>query len=540
MSADNTFKTLDALGYYYGTRTILPVAEQNQTYFAYFDGIGNPGGEMINQTAYYIKYIIDVKGNVVNPEPKTEGGSRAEAIGLYNLNNNFELGKKATVKLIEPDPTKDNISIEPDVLGVYTITGLGTVRTIMTTEIGFFPNDYITTMSFYNPLNPNDKIADLPRFNGYYEYDNDYALFNSFETSASYFEGLSNEFYRGFDSSSVDDGPITPPKPYPYKIITALSSSVEVGTRVQFVFDLFLSQDKTGGQFYPGGTPNTTDALDNIITFKLRRNGVSIWNSGVISDINAKTLPFTSSPIIKTKRYILYTNFFNVSENDDFTFTYKLGFNASGSKAVHSPIIIASGSGIYISPEYRNNDLVPGFNVAYSPYFQKIENYPAYSRLYFSDQLEDIYGATPHAQSISIEQLKLNFRQPKIPFNNLQVGDNIRFEYNPSMYYKIVNIGTGAFITDPNNLTKLYIDIAPSLLPNPSGSDITAITSSIVTDHFSIYRIENDGRSVILNVPNTSEGTAYSGILQAEYSSEELVSNFDKLIIDLSQKEIIQ
>lgn len=539
MSTDNTFKTLDALGYYYGTRTILPVAEQNQTYFAYFDGIGNPGGEMIDQTAYYIKYIIDVKGNVVNPEPKTEGGSRAEAIGLYNLNNNFELGKKATVKLIEPDPTKDNISTEPDILGTYAITGVGTVRTIMTTEKGFFPNDYITTMSFYNPLNPNDKIADLPRFEAYYEFDDDYALFNSFETSASYFEYWPGAVY-GFDSSSVDDGPVVPPKPHPYKIITPLTSSVEAGTRVQFVFDLFLSQDKTGGDFYPGGTPRTTDAIDNIVTFRLRKNGVSMWTSGPISDINAKTLPFTSTPIVKTKRYILYTNFFNVNENDDFTFTYKLGFNASGSKAVHNPIIIASGSGVYINPEYRNNDLVPGFNVAYSPYFQKIENYPAYSRLYFSDQLEDIYGATTFAQNISVEQLKLNFRQPKIPFNNIQAGDNIRFEYNPSMYYKIINVGAAALTVDSSDLTKLYIDIAPSLFPTPSGSDITAITSSIVTDHFSIYRIENDGRSVILNVPYTSDGTAYSGILQAEYSSEELVSNFDKLLIDLSQKEIIQ
>jgi hypothetical protein len=540
MSANNVFKTLDDLNYHYGTRTILPVAEQNQTYFAYFDGIGNPGAEMIGQTAYYIKYIIDVKGNVVNPEPKTEGGSRAEAIGLYNLLNNFELGKKATVKLIEPDPTKENISTEKDILGTYTITGVGTVRTIMTTEKGYFPNDYITTMSFYNPNNPNDQIADLPTFWAYYEFDDNYVLFNNTETSASYVEPWPNAVY-GFGSSSINDGPIVPPKPYPYKIITPLTSSVEAGTRVQFVFDLFLSQDKTGGGLYPGGTSLTTNAVDNAIKFRLRKNGVQMWSSTTISDITAKTLlSTTSSPIIKTNRYIFYTNFFNVDENDDFVLTYDLVHNASGSTSFHSPIIIASGSGIYVNPEYRKKDLVPGFNIAYSPYFQKIENYPAYSRLYFNDQLEDIYGATPFAQNINDEQLEFGFSQPKIPFNNIQTGDNIRFEYNPNMYYKIIGVGASAFSDDPSNINKLYIDVAPSLFPTPSGSDITAITSSIITNHFSIYRIENDGRSVILNVPNTSDGTAYSGILQSEYSSQELVNNFDKLILDLSQKEIIQ
>jgi hypothetical protein len=47
---------------YYGTFPDFPVAEQNQTYFAYFDGIGGTGPELIDQSAYFIKYLIDQLG----------------------------------------------------------------------------------------------------------------------------------------------------------------------------------------------------------------------------------------------------------------------------------------------------------------------------------------------------------------------------------------------------------------------------------------------------------------------------------------------
>jgi len=87
-------------GFNYGTFPNEAVAEQNQTYFAYFDGIGGTGPEIIDHTAYFIKYIVDDKGNVVNPEPDLTNRDQSNA--LWNLLDNYESGKgkKAFVKLI--------------------------------------------------------------------------------------------------------------------------------------------------------------------------------------------------------------------------------------------------------------------------------------------------------------------------------------------------------------------------------------------------------------------------------------------------------
>jgi hypothetical protein len=48
-------------GFNYGTFPNEAVAEQNQTYFAYFDGIGGMGPEIIDHTAYFVKYILFIR-----------------------------------------------------------------------------------------------------------------------------------------------------------------------------------------------------------------------------------------------------------------------------------------------------------------------------------------------------------------------------------------------------------------------------------------------------------------------------------------------
>ncbi len=39
---------------------ILPGAELNQTYFAYYDGAGRQDPELPKQTTFYIKYLIEL------------------------------------------------------------------------------------------------------------------------------------------------------------------------------------------------------------------------------------------------------------------------------------------------------------------------------------------------------------------------------------------------------------------------------------------------------------------------------------------------
>ena len=91
MSDQNYFLNTDIVGDFNDPTTdgsgygALSAVEKNQTYFAYFNGVSSTGPEIIDQTAYFIKYLIDEKGNVVSPQPNS--------IALLNLRSNFEIHK---------------------------------------------------------------------------------------------------------------------------------------------------------------------------------------------------------------------------------------------------------------------------------------------------------------------------------------------------------------------------------------------------------------------------------------------------------------
>ena len=84
------FNTPTVNGSGYGA---APAAEKNQTYFAYFSSVGGTGPELIDQTAYFLKYLIDAQGNVVTPQPNS--------IDVLNMLQNFEPGRRVNVTSLE-------------------------------------------------------------------------------------------------------------------------------------------------------------------------------------------------------------------------------------------------------------------------------------------------------------------------------------------------------------------------------------------------------------------------------------------------------
>lgn len=136
----------------------LPAAEQNQTYIAYFESVGGTGPEIIGQTAYFIKYLIDTQGNVTTPTPGT--------VSLYNLINNFEPGKNALVKLIDGDPLATANPNDDSLTGLHPITGIGTIQPIIYTETGSNVPDYVTTMSFQWYVSPDSSLGIIDQFAG--------------------------------------------------------------------------------------------------------------------------------------------------------------------------------------------------------------------------------------------------------------------------------------------------------------------------------------------------------------------------------------
>ena len=112
----------------------LSAAEKNQTYFAYFSSVGSTTPEIINQTAYSIKYLIDTQGNVVTPQPNSTD--------VLNLVQNFESGRIVNITSLE------GTTLFNTLLGTKTITDVGRIQPMLITETGSGRTDYITTMSF--------------------------------------------------------------------------------------------------------------------------------------------------------------------------------------------------------------------------------------------------------------------------------------------------------------------------------------------------------------------------------------------------------
>ena len=128
--ANGDFNTISADQSGYG---ILSAAERNGTFIAYFESIGSTTPEIINQTGFFVKYLIDEQGNVSEPTP--------DSIALYNLNNIFQ-GSTAIVESQDATQTLSNL------IGEHSVTDIGTIQPLLITETGSNPDNYITTMSF--------------------------------------------------------------------------------------------------------------------------------------------------------------------------------------------------------------------------------------------------------------------------------------------------------------------------------------------------------------------------------------------------------
>ena len=115
----------------------LPVAEQTQDYFLVFKGVGGTGPEIIDNTAYFVQYIVDSDGNISKPSK--------DSIPRLNLLQNFPPGKTVTVRI-------DNASgINTQLDGDHIVTGLGTQQPILYTQYGIPSSSYTQSISFITP-----------------------------------------------------------------------------------------------------------------------------------------------------------------------------------------------------------------------------------------------------------------------------------------------------------------------------------------------------------------------------------------------------
>jgi hypothetical protein len=112
----------------------LPVAEQTQDYFLIFKGVGGTGPEIIDNTAYFIEYVVDSDGNISKPSQ--------DSTARLNVLQNFPTGKNSIVRI-------DNASgINTQLDGEHTVIGIGVQQPILYTQYGIPSSSYNSSIYF--------------------------------------------------------------------------------------------------------------------------------------------------------------------------------------------------------------------------------------------------------------------------------------------------------------------------------------------------------------------------------------------------------
>jgi len=487
--ADLILDFLDDENYYYGTTPKQAVAEQNQTYFAYFNTLADTSPILQDHTAYYVKYLIDTEGNPVNPEPDANP-NRPQAIGLYNLLNDFEVGKNAVIKTITNDPLYDIPPNSYMLNGSYPIVHVGRLTPIATTTTGSGFEDYSRSMLFADLLG-NPLSFSVPNLASGFINNGAYSNFGAFPntdiTLPITVNNTPNPYFGYVDSTSI-------------RFIYPGGTSA-AGTRIKFWAS--VDANWTSGLITTRLSIRVNDSqvayLDEIFAEE--------WNG----DMNSGTLtfetPYLSVPenaIIRIRAIRLSSQF----SGDVQLRGYLRSYQETPTGTIQLQNGITGTTASYWTVDTSNYESPPSSGL---------------SVLTASQYLTQLYNVQNIIQITPTASLEIGFPIISTPFNPILPGDKIKFTLNETDVHTIMDVNVGENLGN----AALFLTLTPPIDGNTS------------LNNFTLYRIVNDGTSVILEVKKDISGSAYAGVVQPQFISKELVDNYDKIITDLTQKSII-
>ena len=378
--------TIDNSGY--GS---LPSAEKNQTYFAYFTSVGSTTPEIIDQTAYFLKYLIDAQGNVVAPQPNS--------VDILNLTSNFENGKLVNVTNLE------GTTLFNSLLGTKTITEIGRIETIAISQTGSGTKDYTGSLVF------NNSQASY----NYGDYDYNFYAFNS------------------SDNQTIFDS---------YSVVKFATTTFNPNTRY------------TGSTAYNYSFENNTSTNFNPVSFKAQiqcspAQAQVVGNFGYIpTDIYIRIV--TSSAATPTVfDYVLNEKVYNITQqvNSLYIDTPFTNFTAGSRVRVE----IKRGNipyGAQSPLTYTDYIMYFSLTPSYAPTIDAVAPY------FTTGSINDTYitasAALGNAYSFNMTQVNptdntLNFSTIVNSFQP-KSGDYIRFEYNPLKTYRIYEVITSGSV----------------------------------------------------------------------------------------------
>jgi hypothetical protein len=372
----------------------LPVAEKNQDYFIVFQQAGGTGPEIIDQTACFITYLVDSKGNISKPVE--------DNVSLYNLIQNFEVGKNAILR--NDASTTDNSPIS----GKQQITAIGRQQPILYTQTGSSINAHVDEIFFIDGVDselPEEGVLD---FRGVMVSTASGSIPTSFANITDYTQ-INNSPDAGAASFSITPGT--------YTVVS-----------------------------------DGTSSLQNI-EFSISAN---VTNNGPTAK-NAYIRLLRDGSVVQTGQSLV-----PAGNNAPISVYWAEDVSDMGGDPVYRLQVKADNTSMELDSAYFNistqnpnpgSQSSPGSQTPFWEQGPNIDNY----YLTASGYLSANYGNNP----LPIQKcLDFNFSPIRLPFL-IQKGDRIRFGYNPNNDYYIYDIITPEEDVDGRLKIKLNQYLSP-------------------------------------------------------------------------------
>ena len=495
----------------------LPVAEQLQDYFLVFQQAGGTGPEIIDETAFFITYMVDSKGNVAKP---LEGYPSQN-----NLIQNFGVGTNVIVR------NDAATSFNSQLGGLHQVTAIGRQLPILYTQFGFDTGSHVDNIEW---LSKSGVGFDADPITSYFLG----AMLAPTQISTDYSGTPISTGGTAMTSFSSTEEPIPDP--------TAAAFDSTLGT--------YTLGNTAGLQGLQSITFQVDALIRNYASFPIQvkveiQNGSGFtmaekWYSiaGVPStgpfSTDSNGVPFSplntgADPLTLIRSSANGT----LTPNGVFkvVVTRDLG-NTSG--AVSSAAFLSSLTFRVISqnptptPPVDTNGTFIGFSTGSSFQDQSQSSSSLHTWLTASSFVSQGWGYTQDSsgilnnQTLNTQGVEYNLSPIEVPFLP-QIGDRIRFEYNKATDYFIYDVITPNL--DSQNRLKLKIN--------------QVIPPEVERENYIIHRTNIDDPSyIILNVnknDSIQDTQNFNGVILPEFPTDKLRNNLDRITIDLKERGII-
>ena len=359
----------------------LPVAERNQSYFIVFQQAGGTGPEIIDETAYFITYLVDENGNVSKPSE--------DYASLINLVQNFEVEKNAIVR------NDAATAVNGQLVGKKRISGIGKQEPILYSQTGSSIGANVNSLNFDSAINTNV----VPR-----------ALFGLNKGPAAIGDGV--------NSFTAYNAPLQSPE--------AIVATVDEAAGTYTVTNLDVSP---------------ADQIQNVI-FSINVQ-LESWNNETVSgeiqltkdgDVIGNVLPFDLQPAPSTGNPFIqdFTHLIQVQAADLAGGVFKAQITMNLPDGATSQLQIN-----YLNFKVTNQNPETTVPATDLPFWNRSDTNTWVTA---SNEISLNYGNTQNSQNVLNEiEPGFNFSPVTIPFT-VTPGDRIRFGYNKENDYTIYEV----------------------------------------------------------------------------------------------------